>query len=235
MTTKQLQRKQTHHDKNYWNLTNATRFENIRHLTLHLGKCIGTLSSYCEAKEREKGYPDDELVREVIPDLLSCALRLSNWLECDISLLYDERLKDIKKRTDEDNAKRQKYRNSLPESVIACGFDFYWDNEKVWKIKAPVTTCPLADLEWHFDIPFLWEGEGTYNLKARDVIEHPEQHREEYDRMLRADMTHPIDCMENKGRLVILDGLHRLMNAFVKGSAMVCIRVIPRKHIPDIL
>lgn len=235
MTTKELQQQQAEYDTQYWDHDGYSIFENIRHLTLHVGKLIGKLSTYCEAKEHEKGYPDDQLKNEVIPDLLSYALQLSNWLDEDLDALYQKRLEGNAKHFDSEKEKRKKYRDSLPATVLQYGFDFYWDNEKVWKIKAPVTTCPIADLEWHFDIPFLWEGEGKYNLKARDVIERPSEHREEYDRMLRADMTHPIDCMENKGRLVILDGLHRLMKAFVKGEHVVRIRFIPRKYIPDII
>lgn len=235
MTTKKLQEQQAFHDAEYWHQDGTSTFENIRHLTLHIGKLLGKLSSYCEAKEHEKGYPDDQLKNEVIPDLLGHALQLSNWLDEDLSKLYSKRLKANKKNFETEREKRKKYHDSLPDSVIEYGFDFYWDNTKVWKLKAPITRLPISDLEWHFDVPFLWEGEGKYNLCAREVLKHPDSHRAEYDRMLRADMTHPIDVMENKGRLVILDGLHRLMKAYSNKKTHVHIRVIPRQFIQDIL
>lgn len=235
MTTKSLQQQQADYDGEYWDHDGYSTFENIRHLTLHVGKLVGKLSAYCEAKEHEKGYPDDQLKNEVIPDLLGYALQLSNWLEEDLAELYAKRLENNKKHFDTEKEKRKKYYDSLPESVRQYGFDFYWDNAKVWKVKAPITQLAISDLEWHFDVPFLWEGEGEYNLCARDVLEHPELHREEYDRMLRADMAHPIDLMDNNGRLTILDGLHRLMKAYADKKTHVRVRIIPHRFIQDIL
>lgn len=235
MTTKALQQQQAEYDTRYWDHDGYSTFENIRHLTLHVGKLMGKLSTYCEAKEHEKGYPDDQLKNEVIPDLLSYALQLSNWLDEDLAVLYQKRLEGNTKHFDAEKEKRKKYHDSLPESVRQYGFDFYWDNAKVWKVKAPITQLAIADLEWHFDVPFLWEGEGEYNLTAREVLEHPELHREEYDRMLRADDVFPIDVMDNRGRLTILDGLHRLMKAYSQHKTYVQVRIIPRRFIQDII
>ncbi len=41
--------------------------------------------------------------------------------------------------------------------------------------------------------------------------------------------------MENKGRWLILDGLHRLVKAHMQGLKKVQVRVIPRERIPEIL
>lgn len=235
MTTKKLQQKQIDHDAIYWDHDGFTTFENIRHLTLRVGKLVGKLSAYCEAKEQTKGALDDQIKNEVIPDLLSYALQLSNWLEEDLSKLYVKRIKENKKCFDAVRAKNKAFHDSLPDSVKEYGFDFYWDNAKVWRLKAPITLIAVADLEWHFDVPFLWEGEGKYNLCARDVLMHPKLHREEYDRVLAANSAHPIDVMENKGRLVILDGLHRLMKAHMNKQTHIQTRIIPRRFIPDIL
>lgn len=122
-----------------------------------------------------------------------------------------------------------------PQIIKDVGFDFSWDNEKVWRISAPVITMDIAELEWHFDVPFLWEGGGVYNLTPREVMEHPGEHPEEYQRTMRVDMSHPIDIMENKERWLILDGLHRLMRAKSQGQATVQVRKISREKIPEIL
>lgn len=235
MTTKKLQQKQADYDANYWEHDGFSTFENIRHLTLHVGKLVGKLSSYCEAKEHQKSHPDEQLKNEVIPDLLGYALQLSNWLEQDLSKLYAQRIKENKKYFDVEKEKNKRFADSLPDSVKEYGFNFYWDNAKVWRLKAPITQLAVSDLEWHFDVPFLWEGEGKYNLRAREVMEHPDIHRKEYDRMCATNSAYPIDVMENKGRLVILDGLHRLMKAYLNKQTHVQVRIIPRRFIPDIL
>ena len=41
--------------------------------------------------------------------------------------------------------------------------------------------------------------------------------------------------MENKGRWLILDGLHRLVKAYELGQKKVMVRIIPREKVPEIL
>lgn len=125
--------------------------------------------------------------------------------------------------------------NEYPQTIKDVGFDFSWSEEKVWALNVPVTKMNVTELTWHFDILFLWEGNGIYNLKPQAVIDNPEQHQEEYERTMKADLRHPIDIMENKGRWLILDGLHRLMRASIQGLSEVDVRIIPRGNIPLII
>ncbi len=52
---------------------------------------------------------------------------------------------------------------------------------------------------------------------------------------MKADPSYPIDIMENKGRWLILDGLHRLMKTSILGTKTVRVRKISRDYIPDIV
>lgn len=122
-----------------------------------------------------------------------------------------------------------------PQIIKDVGFDFSWDNKKVWAIDAPVTEIDINELTWHFDIPFLGKNGGVYNLTPREVLGNTEIHPEEYERTRNADISYPIDIMENKGRWLILDGLHRLMRLSLEGAATVRVRIIPRSYIPRIL
>ena len=67
-----------------------------------------------------------------------------------------------------------------------------------------------------------------------EIINDPEKYKDEYERTMKADLSHPIDIMKNKGRWLILDGLHRLMKAYIQGQKKVKVRKIPRERIPDI-
>ncbi len=96
-------------------------------------------------------------------------------------------------------AKREEREEKIPQIIKDVGFDFSWSEEKVWKLDVPVEEMSINELTWHFDIPFLWEN-GVYNLTSREVIEHPDEHKAEYDRTMNADLSYPIDIMENKGR-----------------------------------
>ena len=51
------------------------------------------------------------------------------------------------------------------------GFDFHWDERKVWKLDVPVEKMDIADLEWHFDLPFWNTKDGYYDLKPLEVLE----------------------------------------------------------------
>jgi hypothetical protein len=124
--------------------------------------------------------------------------------------------------------------NEIPQIIKDVGFDFDWSEPKVWALEVPVEEIDINELVWHFDIPFLWEN-GVYNLKPQEVIDNPEAHKEEYERTMRADTSHPIDIMENKGRWLILDGLHRLVKLFMLGEKIIKVRKIPREKISEIL
>lgn len=93
----------------------------------------------------------------------------------------------------------------------------------------------ISELVWHFDVPFLWCGGEKYNLKPWDTIRNPEKYKDEYDRTMDCDLSYPIDIMRNKGRWLVLDGLHRLMKAWLLKMDSVKVRKIPRAKIPDIL
>lgn len=123
----------------------------------------------------------------------------------------------------------------IPQSVLEYGFDFDWDEKKVWVLDYPIQEIFIEILEWHFDIPF-WNLNGKwYVLKPIDVINNPVKYKLEYDRIMNADINYPIDVMVNNGRLVILDGLHRLVKCKLLGMTKVKVRIIPRSEIVNIL
>ncbi|MFA5013845.1 MAG: ParB N-terminal domain-containing protein [Candidatus Paceibacterota bacterium] len=126
-------------------------------------------------------------------------------------------------------------KKEIPEIIKQVGFDFHWDEKKVWKLNVPVVEMDINKLVWHFNVPFHWHDGGAYNLTSKEIIDNPEKYREEYDRVMKTDLSYPIDIMENKGRWVILDGLHRLMKAYIQGLKKVKVRIIPREKIPEIL
>lgn len=122
-----------------------------------------------------------------------------------------------------------------PQIIKDVGFDFSWNSEKVWSLDIPLEEMGMEDLIWHFDIPF-WEVEDTddYNLKPWEVIKEPNKHSVHYKKIQEADLKYPIDIMENKGRWLILDGLHRLVKAHMQGLRKIKVRKIPRERIAEI-
>lgn len=121
----------------------------------------------------------------------------------------------------------------LPAIIKEVGFDFSWDERKVWELEVLAEEMPIDELTWHFDVPFIWsKPDGYYDVNPREVLEHPDQHPEEYQRTMQADTVHPIDIMFWKKRWLILDGLHRLMKQAIEGKEVVQVRKIPESAIP---
>lgn len=123
-------------------------------------------------------------------------------------------------------------KRELPKIIEEVGFDFHWKESKVWALDLPVEEMPISELEWHFDIPFWFKSGGFYDLKPRDVIDHPKEHEKEYERTMASDLRHPLDIMFWKGRWLLLDGLHRLVKAKVLGQDTVKVRKVPKESIP---
>lgn len=122
----------------------------------------------------------------------------------------------------------------IPKSVLEYGFDFDWDEEDVWRLDYPAQEISIEMLEWHFDVPFWNWNDEWYVLKPTDVINDPLKYKSQYDRIMDSDISYPIDVMPNKDRLVILDGLHRLVKCKLLGMNKVMVRIIPRSEIKNI-
>ncbi len=93
----------------------------------------------------------------------------------------------------------------------------------------------IKKLEWMFNIPFWNKGKGSYNLTPNEVAINPKKHKKEYQRVMNADLRYPLDIMLNKGRWLMLDGLHRLVKAKILGWEKVKVRKISRSKIKGIL
>jgi len=136
------------------------------------------------------------------------------------------------------NKKMENSQNEIPKIIKDVGFDFNWDSRKVWALDEPEVEIDINELMWHFDIPF-WEIKDTddYNLSPNEVIknQHKDEHSEHWRKIQEADIKYPIDIMENKGRWLILDGLHRLVKLYIRGEKKIRVRKIPRARINEII
>ena len=128
-------------------------------------------------------------------------------------------------------------KKTLPEIVKKYGYDFPKDTQKVWALDIPVEEIPIEDVIWHFSIPF-WGYNGVYyNLTANEVIENIDKYPEHYERIMNSDTSYPIDLLDNRpinGKLLMLDGLHRVVKLYLNGKKTIKARIVSRKFIPKI-
>lgn len=121
----------------------------------------------------------------------------------------------------------------MPAEISEVYFDFDWDNRKVRALDVVPESIERARLDWHLDLPF-WSSrppQPLFDLVPRSVIEELTIHPAHARRIEEADLTFPLDLMEHRGRLCIMDGIHRLAKAVMEGLEQVTARRIPRSAI----
>ncbi|TCN34570.1 hypothetical protein EV644_119112 [Kribbella orskensis] len=88
-----------------------------------------------------------------------------------------------------------------------------WQLGKLWALDLRVEPVEVADLLWMFDLP-LWQLNGErFRVTPNQVAATPMNFRPHYQRVMDADLDFPIHLVAYRGRLVVLDGVHRLLKA----------------------
>ena len=100
-----------------------------------------------------------------------------------------------------------------PESMRDVFPQTHWQLGKLWALDLRVEPVEVADLLWMFDLP-LWQLNGErFKVTPNQVAATPMNFRPHYERVMDADLDFPIHLVAYRGRLVVLDGVHRLLKA----------------------
>lgn len=122
---------------------------------------------------------------------------------------------------------RRPFPLAIPPELTAYILDFHWDVERLHALDLPTVDLPVADLAHHLDLPF-WAYDGPFQVTPRQVAADPVTYRAQYERTLAADLRHPIDVVHRPdNRLTILDGVHRLLRAYLEHHSTITARVLP--------
>lgn len=128
---------------------------------------------------------------------------------------------------------KKKPRDPRPQSICSVDLTFKKDDAKIQALDLSVEKMDINELLWHFDYPF-WEKEGAndWNLTPWELIKNPQKEPTHYGRIQAVDLSYPLQIMKYKGRWLLLDGLHRLVKAYLEGKRMVLVRKVPKSAIP---
>lgn len=117
---------------------------------------------------------------------------------------------------------------SYPDIIQRYWYAIDWDVHHLWSLELEVVQQPMRMLEWHLDVPVWPDQHGApYMVTPRAVISEPTTHAREAARIAAADTTFPLEVYELRGRLMILDGIHRLAQLHAAGVADVHVRYVP--------
>jgi hypothetical protein len=111
------------------------------------------------------------------------------------------------------------------------GLTFFWDVRKLWAVDLPVVSMRVQELEWLLDRPFWKDGHRKLALRPHDVAADPERYLAEYERAMAADLSCPINVIYLRGRWVIMDGLHRLLKAWMCDHETILAKQALEQHI----
>lgn len=103
----------------------------------------------------------------------------------------------------------------LPPALQGVFFSFRWDKRALWDLPTPATLLPIAELDWHLDLP-VWSTQ-------------PPLHPQHWQRILNAPLAYALDLFEYNGRWVIMDGYHRLAKHHVLQSVEALARLHPAR------
>lgn len=98
---------------------------------------------------------------------------------------------------------------------------FFWDVRKLWAVDLPVVPMQVQELEWLLEKPFWKDGHRQLALRPCDVAADPQRYPVDYERAMTADLSCPINVIYLRGRWVVMDGLHRLLKAWMCGHEMI--------------
>jgi len=111
----------------------------------------------------------------------------------------------------------------VPRELEPWLLDRAWSHDKLRALLLPVNEVEVAELAWLLDLPFWPDDEGTpFRLRPIDVTGGPQLELVE-----AAELSEPLDATFLHGRLVVLDGLHRLLRAARVGRRTLPVRIVP--------
>lgn len=109
-----------------------------------------------------------------------------------------------------------------------------WNIRRLHDLDLPVQPVAVDDLAWLFGLP-LWQDNGTrFQVSPAQVRADPVRFPDHMRRVMASDLEHPIHLVEHNGRLVVLDGYHRLLKAAIQGRAQIEAMVLSQQDLQSI-
>lgn len=89
-----------------------------------------------------------------------------------------------------------------------------WDRERLWAVDRHTRTTRIDSLRWHYDLPW-WRAEDGrwFQVRPAEFLRSPHEFPEHVRRVAAADLRYPLHGIRRRGRIQVIDGIHRLVHA----------------------
>lgn len=109
------------------------------------------------------------------------------------------------------------FHDTVPAVIADAVPQVPWLLKRLWSLDLPVRDVAVRSLAWLFDLPLWRDGDRPFCVRPSEVRADQVRHPEHHDRTMRTDLSYPIHLAKWRGRLTVLDGIHRLLKADILG------------------
>ena len=122
--------------------------------------------------------------------------------------------------------------NIVPPSLARILPNVMWNRERLHSLALPVVVLSVRELSWQLDLPWWRVDQRYFAVSPNQVRREPRTYARHWQRTLDADPRFPIHLLERE-RLIILDGVHRLLKTDVQGLEHVSAQVVSHALFAD--
>lgn len=124
----------------------------------------------------------------------------------------------------------------LPDALHGVILDYLWDHAKLHALTGlREVTVAVSDLTWHLDLPFWAEGGRPFMVCPSEVALDRNRHSVQWDRTMAADLRFPLHArVDPTGKLIIMDGIHRLLKASILGWPTINVQILTKTDLDEI-
>jgi hypothetical protein len=121
-----------------------------------------------------------------------------------------------------------------PEELRGVLLPFAWELERLLALDLVEHELTVSEFEWMLELPLWREHVRPFVVTPNQVRAEPDAHSEQRDRTLGVELCAPVHVTEREGRLVIIDGIHRLLRASMERIPRLPARLLPVERWPQI-
>jgi hypothetical protein len=126
----------------------------------------------------------------------------------------------------------------IPDAALDVLLDFWWDQDELHRAarRLPVEQIHVPSWTWVLRIPFGRTKAGPYTCTMQQVLMAPHLFPNGMERVHQADPGCPIVlCETTGGRMVVMDGIHRIARATGESRDVIPAVTFPRSAVDGIL